>query len=76
MKKNLKPCPACQQTIAKSATTCPHCGKSMTSVARIGLIVILVLAVLFIFGGGSYFAILQKANSDLEQIELRMKQSR
>ena len=45
----LMACAACGQQIAKSATTCPHCGKSKTSLARIGLILLVVFILLQLF---------------------------
>ena len=53
MKSKLIPCKACGQFIARSATTCPHCGKSSTSLARIGLLALLILLILWFMGGGS-----------------------
>ena len=68
MKTKLKPCPACGREIAKSATTCVHCGKNMTSAGRLGLIVLSVLLLAVIFGWG-YFRMIAKGNEDLERIE-------
>lgn len=45
MKNKLIPCKSCGQSIAKSATTCPHCGKKFTSVAGIFLACLLGLVV-------------------------------
>jgi RNA polymerase subunit RPABC4/transcription elongation factor Spt4 len=48
VKSHLKPCKACGQPIAKAAATCPHCGKTTTSLARIGLLFVCVLLIMAI----------------------------
>ena len=58
MNKNLKPCPSCSKEIANSATTCPHCGKSFTSLARIGLIVILAVIICWFLGAFRFIPLL------------------
>lgn len=45
MSENLRPCPACQQEIAKSAQTCPHCGKAFTSPLTIIIAVIAAIII-------------------------------
>lgn len=40
---NLKACDACGKDMAKGARTCPHCGKSYTSVGGVFIAVILGL---------------------------------
>jgi hypothetical protein len=45
MKAKLIPCKSCGQSIAKSATTCPQCGKKFSSVAGILLACLIGLAI-------------------------------
>lgn len=71
MKKNLKPCPACGSEIAKSATTCPHCGKTMTSVERIILLALAAVLILFLLGGGRYCSAIMEGNRQLEELQQR-----
>ena len=73
MNPNLKACPACGREIAKSATTCPHCGKTMTSAARIGLILILALLLVFFLGGASYCTVISSMNRQLDEAEERAR---
>jgi len=73
MNRKLKACPACGREIAKSATTCVHCGKTMTSAARLGLIVILALLVVFLLGGASYCTVISSMNRQLDEMEERAR---
>lgn len=52
---SLHACSGCGKDIHIDATTCPHCGKTFTSAARIGLIVILTLLILFLLAGRVVF---------------------
>ena len=45
MKPKLKPCNACGNSIAKSATTCPQCGKKFSSMAGILLALVIGLVI-------------------------------
>ncbi|MEO5915611.1 MAG: hypothetical protein ABIS50_15360 [Luteolibacter sp.] len=71
MKSKLKACTACGGQIAKSATTCPHCGKSSTSVARIGLVIILTLLVVWV--ASRYFTSYQSDNAELDRMEQQIR---
>ena len=73
MNPKLKACPACGREIAKGATTCVHCGKTMTSAARLGLIVILALLLVFLLGGGTYCSVIRAANRQLDGLERGMR---
>ena len=52
MNSKLKPCLTCAKEIAKSATKCPHCGRSFSSAARLGLIVLVAGLVGWLVLGG------------------------
>ena len=50
MNDNLRACPSCNQEIAKSAQTCPHCGKTFTPpLAMIFAIIFVIIALVKIF---------------------------
>lgn len=48
---NLKPCSACGKEMAKSARTCPHCGKTYTTLGGVFIAVIIGL----LLAGGVFF---------------------
>ena len=76
MKTKLIPCKACGRSIAKSAATCPHCGKSSTSLARIGLLAVLVLILLYLTGVGKYAMTAVGGYSQHKAGEARMNELR
>ena len=76
MKTKLTPCQACGQSIAKSATTCPHCGKSSTSLARIGLLVLLTVIVVWLLGGGGIGKSILRGNDQVDAAQERLDQLR
>jgi hypothetical protein len=76
MSAKLKPCPACEAMIAKSATTCPQCGKSMTSASRILMLAIIAVLIVFFLGGGTYCSVIRQANRQLDQMEQRARSAR
>jgi hypothetical protein len=72
MKAKLKPCPACRQSIAKGARSCPHCGKSFTNAA--GLLLAILVAVLI--GGllfAKHFLDAREASKELDAIEQELR---
>jgi len=76
MKTKLIPCKACGKSIAKSATTCPHCGKSSTSLSRIGLLALLVVLILWFMGGGSIVLDILSKNRQINAAEQRLERMR
>lgn len=76
MKTKLIPCKVCGKSIAKGATTCPHCGKSSTSLARIGLLALLVLLILWFMGGGSIVLDILTKNRQINAAEQRLERMR
>lgn len=69
MKPKLKPCPTCSKEIAKSATTCPHCGKTFSSAARLGLIILLAGVVGWLCFGGWIMRSLQ-AEDQIDEVRI------
>lgn len=56
MPSALMPCPVCEKEVARSAATCPHCGKNLktTGIAK-PLLILAVLAIpLWLFASSSY----------------------
>lgn len=76
MKTKLIPCKACGKSIAKNAATCPYCGKSSTSLARIGLLALLVVLILWFLGGGSIVMDELNRNRQINAAEERLERLR
>ena len=66
-----KPCKACGAMISRSATACPHCGQRMTSVARIGLMLVggvILMALLY----AVLFGPLMRKMGEMDEIQRSM----
>jgi zinc-ribbon domain len=73
---NLRPCSACGENIYSGATTCPHCGKTFTSAARIGLIALLTIIILLFLGGGHIIMDLIDKNQKIDAARDQLRSGR
>lgn len=73
MNPKLKACPACNREIAKAATTCPHCGKNFSTVARHGLIMLIAGLVGWLCFGGALMRALH-AGDQIDEAEQSIRE--